>query len=884
MNSADNQSRGRQQRLLYLTGTALIFALAILVLAMVLQNRQSRNASEEGKRQVELNIRLRQLQTILISLGDAERGQRGYMLTGDPDYLAPYRSATAAMPSLLASLEGLEGVDPVLAGRAEAVKEMVTKKLDELKETIRLHEVGRHADALVLMQTGAGRQAMVQARQEITGIADTLRADRDRVAAQTTRSSEMRQMLALAAVAALALCVVLAGAQICLLFSARTRFEKQLLESETRHRKIVEDQSELISLALPDGTLTYVNPAYARHLGSTPQELTGQNLFDHIEPAHREAVRALVREVLASGVPINGENRMLAPDGREMWVAWTNSVQTDAAGAKQLHSVGRDITPQKNAEAALRESERFIREITDNLPVSIAYVDKDGRYQFVNKVHVNRLQRPREEILGKTRAELTDSPMEGTQDMVTRVLLGMPQRFTTEEPWGGEIRRIDGQLVPAYDEQGAIKGFYATGVDITELKRTEMRLRELTEIIEHTPDFVVETDRTGRVQYLNPAARRALGYSADEPIDHHFFHEFNTAQTNERFASEVMPAIKRDGVWLGEASVLGKDNQVLPVNHLVIGHRDATGSIARFSAIMRDISSELRARAELNLQTSTLHTVIESMPAMVAVFDRNFRYRMVNREFERQRVLRREDVIGRNVAEVFGQDEYDQRWPWVQKVLAGETVSHERASLHAGNLRNVWVTYIPLRLEDGSVDGFITVAQDITAHRAEERRLHDLSERDPLTGLLNRAGFNAFLDRQAPTMKDGGLALLYIDLDRFKPVNDQYGHATGDAVLQLYAQRMKALVRPTDAVARLGGDEFAIVLAGVRNRPTAVMIAAKIVDAAYAPFEVKELEVHIGASVGIAVCPEDGADIDTLMAFADEKVYAAKAAGRGRSA
>jgi diguanylate cyclase (GGDEF)-like protein/PAS domain S-box-containing protein len=1011
MVSADIKNRSRQQRLLYLTGTALLFALAILVLAMAMQNQQSRNASEESRRQVELNIRLRQLQSILISLGDAETGQRGYMLTGDPEYLAPYRTAIKTMPSLLVGLDGLEAIHSGLHSRAEAVKAVVQRKLVELAETIRLYEGGRHTDALILVQTGVGRQAMLEARQEITGIADAIRADRDRVAAQMARSAEKRQMLAIAAVGALALCVVLVGAQIGLLLAARTRFERKLVESETRHRKIVEDQAELISLAQPDGTLTYVNPAYARQLGTTPETLTGQNLFDHVEPAHRDQVHALVEKVLASGTPINGENRMLTHDGRDMWVAWTNSVQTDAQGHQQLHSVGRDITPQKMAEAALRESEeflsrtgrlagvggwevdlltgkvrwsdqvrrlhdvpddfeptvedgisffdptaratvetavkaaqqagipfdlelplvtakgrrlsvrvvgdaqrdaqgtpvrlvgamqdvtdrkeledrireseRFVREITDNLPVAIAYVDKEGRYQFVNKVHVNRFQRPREEILGKTRGELTNFQMEGAQEMVTRVLEGKPQRFTLEETWGDELRRIDGQMVPAYDEHGAVKGFYATGVDITELMRTEMRLRELTEILEHTPDFVVETDRTGRVQYLNPAARRVLGYSANEPIEHRFFHEFNTPETNARFVHEVMPAIKRDSVWLGEATVLGKDNAVLPVNHLVIGHRDAKGSIVRFSAIMRDISSELRARAELKLQTSTLHTVIESMPAMVAVFDRNFRYRMVNREFERQRALRREDVIGRSVAEIFGQEEYDQRWTWVQKVLAGETVAHERASLHAGNMRNVWVTYIPLRLEDGTVDGFITVAQDITAHRAEERRLHDLSERDPLTALLNRAGFNTYLARHAATMKDGGLALLYIDLDRFKPVNDQYGHATGDAVLQQYAQRMTALVRPTDAVARLGGDEFAIVLAGVRYRATAIMIASKIVDAAHHPFQVKDLKVHIGASVGIAVCPEDGADIEALMAFADEKVYAAKAAGRGRSA
>jgi diguanylate cyclase (GGDEF)-like protein len=127
------------------------------------------------------------------------------------------------------------------------------------------------------------------------------------------------------------------------------------------------------------------------------------------------------------------------------------------------------------------------------------------------------------------------------------------------------------------------------------------------------------------------------------------------------------------------------------------------------------------------------------------------------------------------------------------------------------------------------------------------------------------------------------IALLYIDLDRFKPVNDTFGHATGDEVLRQLAQRFKNAVRPTDAVARLGGDEFAIVLSSVRDKAAAEMVAGKIVELARQPFLVALQRIEIGASVGVTLAePED--DIDQFMARADSLVYVAKAGGRGQTA
>ena len=201
----------------------------------------------------------------------------------------------------------------------------------------------------------------------------------------------------------------------------------------------------------------------------------------------------------------------------------------------------------------------------------------------------------------------------------------------------------------------------------------------------------------------------------------------------------------------------------------------------RLSAVLRDISSEVAARNALLLQTSTLQSVTEALPAMVAVVGIDGCYRFVNSAFERWVGLPRSDLLGRRVADVMGPVEFDVRQPWIARVLAGESVSFE-TSEPTRRVRHLSITYIPLRNE-GVIDGNVGVAQDITRHKDETGRLLQLAQRDALTGLLNRTGLEYWLKAGDDEVRAGTLALLYVDLDYFKPVNDTFGHLAGDRVL-----------------------------------------------------------------------------------------------------
>jgi len=274
-----------------------------------------------------------------------------------------------------------------------------------------------------------------------------------------------------------------------------------------------------------------------------------------------------------------------------------------------------------------------------------------------------------------------------------------------------------------------------------------------------------------------------------------------------------------------------------------------------------------------------LRSVSEAIPAIVGA---DGLYRFVNSTFERWIGMSRDQIIGRGIRDVLGQAEHERSLPWIEQAMAGKPVNFEREYAGRKSTRHLAVSYFPLQTDDGSPDGFVSVAQDITTHRQEALRLLRLSQRDALTGLLNRAGFEAEVEHQVSANGGAALALLYIDLDRFKQVNDQHGHAVGDQVLQVFSQRLQGLVRLTDTVARLGGDEFTVVLSGLRKPAHANAVADKILAAAHAPFELGTLLVRIGASVGVALGAGAGEDWRTLLARGDAMLYRAKQAGRGR--
>ncbi len=312
---------------------------------------------------------------------------------------------------------------------------------------------------------------------------------------------------------------------------------------------------------------------------------------------------------------------------------------------------------------------------------------------------------------------------------------------------------------------------------------------------------------------------------------------------------------------------------------LLTRNDDEIGDLTReFNSLMRErrLSEEAVRGSE-----GMLRTIADSMPALIGYIGRDERYRFNNKTYEHWYGVPREQMYGRTMREVLGDAQYAEVAERVSEVLAGKAVTHEREYTLNGTTRHVRSTYLPHFSSRKEVLGFYVLVNDISEQKEVQQRLQHMVQHDSLTGLPNRA---LFRDRLAQAIERSRrcrrpMAVMYLDIDHFKSINDTQGHAVGDGLLRGFAERLQGCVRSVDTVARLGGDEFAIILEEL-NADEACAVATKLVTAMESAFNLPETSIAVTASVGVAFltgADEDGA---ALLKRADQALYQAKEHGR----
>jgi diguanylate cyclase (GGDEF)-like protein/PAS domain S-box-containing protein len=344
-------------------------------------------------------------------------------------------------------------------------------------------------------------------------------------------------------------------------------------------------------------------------------------------------------------------------------------------------------------------------------------------------------------------------------------------------------------------------------------------------------------------------------------------------------------------VWLAGEGELPKE---LILHALVAG-----AALLLAAAVIMTRRSVLRAgaaEAALRESEERMRLVANNVPALISYVDREQRYRFSNRTYDDWFGIPHERMQGRTVEEVFGAEAYAGMRPDIERCMAGAAVEFEFTTAEGGKRRTLQVSCVPHLGAEGEVLGFYMLANDVTAlKRAQDdlrmaamqlqddaRRLEFLAHHDPLTGLPNRAMFaNRAREAVARARRhDKTAALLFLDMDNFKQVNDGLGHDVGDSLLKLMAARLRACVREEDFIARIGGDEFCVLLQEIAEPREAAAVAQKLLHELGKPYRVGEHQVSSGASIGIACVPQDGDEVNTLLRLADHAMYRAKELGR----
>lgn len=296
-----------------------------------------------------------------------------------------------------------------------------------------------------------------------------------------------------------------------------------------------------------------------------------------------------------------------------------------------------------------------------------------------------------------------------------------------------------------------------------------------------------------------------------------------------------------------------------------------------------------QAMQELTASEQRLRAVTDNIPAMVGHFNRAQVCDFANDMGLRIHGLKPEDLPGLTLRAAVGEASYAQHEPFVKQVLAGKPGRFNGELVYEGEQKFFQSHLVPDHDAQGQVQGFYLMTFDITRLKQAELRLEQLSRVDALTGCPNRREFEERLPRAMARARRGDrgvMAVLFLDVDKFKSINDSLGHAVGDLVLKEFAQRLQGCVRETDTVARLGGDEFVLILEAAASSAETELVAQKIIDCMAPPFDLGAglAPLQVSTSVGLACYPVTGhvnEDPAALLERADKALYAAKAAGRG---
>jgi diguanylate cyclase (GGDEF)-like protein/PAS domain S-box-containing protein len=540
-------------------------------------------------------------------------------------------------------------------------------------------------------------------------------------------------------------------------------------------------------------------------------------------------------------------------------------------------------------EVQLAADTAFLQRLADNLPVRLAYCDTQARYRFVNLAHCHRFGLPREQILGRTRSELTDGASNAAVlPRIAAVLAGQAQRFEYDDAVGGAVRRIESVLVPDVAPDGSVLGFFTTGTDITE-RTAALRALAASEAL---------LDRTGRVAGVGgwqlELPSNEVRWTAQTRAIHEVAPDWQpTLETAiEFYAPQVRPVIAMavqaaiaDGVpWDLELPLVTATGR--PIWVRAVGEAEfQDGRAVRLVGAFQDITALQESRAQAQRLTAEQNAMLDNdLVAIVKLRDRVAVWK--NKALERLFGYTHDELIGQPSRMLYLDDaSFQTIGSAAYEVLSRGGRFRDQFQMRRKDGSAIWVDASGFMLAPHSGES-MWMMTDITELKLHQARVEHLAFHDPLTGLPNRLLLGDRLQQAVVLNERQGRKMLvcYIDLDGFKAVNDVHGHDAGDLLLKETSRRLQACLRASDTVARLGGDEFVLLLTPLDGVAEGRAVVQRVIDAVALPVGLgAERQARVSASVGVALYPDDATAPTELLARADAAMYEAKREGKNRA-
>ncbi len=663
--------------------------------------------------------------------------------------------------------------------------------------------------------------------------------------------------------------------------------ERQLAESEAIYRSLIDEIDDVIFRLDDEARWTFLNSAWETVTGIPIKDALGKFCPEFVLEEDREPAKEMLASLLRGESDYYQHRmRLRQRDNGYRWCEVRIRLMTDVdADETWLSGVLRDVTDRVEADATSIQNEERLWTLLENMPVMLNAVDADRNILVWNQEC--------ERVTGYSKAEV-----EGNPGIWEKFYPDREYREALFTDWRNEDKLRHREYV-LHAKDGSVRciawtnvskhvpipGWFSwsIGQDVTEQKHAkEALLHEANAWIQamdqfNDPIYLLDMDR--RFLRANRAFYEVAGIGLESVV-------------GQRIAEFCHPGIKEKDCPACQAEIDGRDTIITleaehpgnplehPIEISIKFIRDSSGNPTGILESIHDLSRIRKLEQETRLAASVFNTSLNA----ILITDTKGVIRQVNQAFTDTTGYRADEVIGKTPkilrSEHHDEAFYDHFWRTLEQDghWEGEIWDRDKAE----EVFPAWQSVSAVRDAAGRTSHYISTFTDITEQKLSADRIYRLAHYDVLTNLPNRILFNErckhALER---ARRDGGqVALLFIDIDRFKHINDSLGHPAGDILLGQVAQRLKRTVREEDTVARLGGDEFVIALEQVADERDPERVAVKISEMFQHPVNVHGHELVVSASIGISMFPLDGDDVTTLIKHADVAMYRAKDKGR----